>query len=99
MKTILAILALGGLGWFIYSSIFPSKRERDAKKRCSVCGSTIPYTARVCPRCGRNPGTDVRADAKVGGGGVLKSLKWALILIIGGALAIVLLQKLGIQIF
>ena len=41
------------------------KYVRSAQKRCTVCGSTIPYTARVCPYCRRNPGVDFRSEARV----------------------------------
>ena len=39
--------------------------ERKAKKRCTVCGSAIPYKARVCPYCRRDPGMDFRSEAEV----------------------------------
>lgn len=92
MEKILNGVMLLILIFVLYKFLIKDPRyERKAKKRCTVCGSTIPYKARVCPYCRRDPGTDFRSEAKV----TLHQNKGILIFAFGSCAIALLLVWIG----
>ena len=81
MKIVIGIVVLGIIFFIVKGAFIPTKRERSSSRRCANCGSTIPFTARVCPYCRMSPGSDWRSESKVYGRDTLSGLKWFAILV------------------